>query len=161
MRILHSYKNPSCNCVAKKRTFHCLKHCMKGKIWRKVDKFIIMQLLWKTFCGITLSSTGKQLPNELIAQHTQLYRNNRSISFQMGPGSQPSMLVQCGKTLTNWLIDLFIFILLSRKSGGGAVRWTNPDSLRSCLCFRVFQLNFLQTSLICCLPDSTKQRYSS
>ena len=54
--------------------------------------------------------------------------------------------------------DFFIFILLSRESDGGAMRRTNPDSLRSCLCFQVFRLNFLLTSLICCLPDSTKQR---
>ena len=58
----------------------------------------------------------------------------------------------------DWLIDFFIFILLSRESDGGAMRRTNPDSLRSCLCFQVFRLNFLLTSLICCLPDSTKQR---
>ena len=54
--------------------------------------------------------------------------------------------------------DFFIFILLSRESGRGAMRRTNPDWLRSCLCLQVFRLNFLQTSLICCLPDSTKQR---
>ena len=54
--------------------------------------------------------------------------------------------------------DFFIFILLSRESDGGAMRRTNPDSLRSYLCFQVFRLNFLLTSLICCLPDSTKQR---
>ena len=56
------------------------------------------------------------------------------------------------------LIDFFIFILLSRESGGGAIRRTNPDSLRSCLCFYVFRLNFLLTCLIYCLPDSIKQR---
>ena len=38
--------------------------------------------------------------------------------------------------------DFFIFILLSRESNGGAVHKTNPDSLRSCLCFRVLRLNF-------------------
>ena len=36
----------------------------------------------------------------------------------------------------------FIFILLSRESNGGAMRRTNPDTLRSYLCFRVFRLNF-------------------
>ena len=36
----------------------------------------------------------------------------------------------------------FIFILLSRESGGGAMRRTNPDALRSCLYFQVFRLNF-------------------
>ena len=40
------------------------------------------------------------------------------------------------------LID-FIFILLSRKSDGGAMHRTNLDSLRSCPCFRVFRLNFV------------------
>ena len=57
------------------------------------------------------------------------------------------------------LIDFFIFILLSRESGGGAMRRTNPDSLRSCLCFQVFRVNFLLTFLVCCLPNFTKQRY--
>ena len=38
--------------------------------------------------------------------------------------------------------DFFIFILLSRESDGGAMRRTNPDSLTSCPCFRVFRLNF-------------------
>ena len=38
--------------------------------------------------------------------------------------------------------DFFIFILLSRESDGGAAHRTNPDSLRSYLCFRVFRLNF-------------------
>ena len=56
------------------------------------------------------------------------------------------------------LIDFFIFILLSRESDGGAMGRTNPDSLKSYLCFQVFRLNFLLTSLICCLSDSTKQR---
>ena len=40
------------------------------------------------------------------------------------------------------LIDFFIFILLSRESDGGAMRRTNPDSLRSCLCFQVFPVEF-------------------
>ena len=40
------------------------------------------------------------------------------------------------------LIDVYIFILLSRESDGGAVHRTNPDSLRSCPCFRVFRLSF-------------------
>ena len=34
------------------------------------------------------------------------------------------------------------FILLSRESDGGAMHRTNPDSLTSCLCLRVFRLNF-------------------
>ena len=34
------------------------------------------------------------------------------------------------------------FILLSRESGGGTMHRINPDSLRSCLCFQVFRLNF-------------------
>ena len=34
------------------------------------------------------------------------------------------------------LIDFFIFILLSRENGVGAMRRTNPDSLKSCLCFQ-------------------------
>ena len=38
--------------------------------------------------------------------------------------------------------DFFIFILSSRESGGGAVRRANPDSLRSCLCFQVFPVEF-------------------
>ena len=36
----------------------------------------------------------------------------------------------------------FILILLSRESGVGAMRRTNPDALRSCLYFQVFRLNF-------------------
>ena len=44
--------------------------------------------------------------------------------------------------------NFFIFILLSRESGGGAMRRTNPDSLRSCLYFQVLRLNFLLTSTI-------------
>ena len=36
----------------------------------------------------------------------------------------------------------YVFILLSRESDGGAKQRTNPDSLRSCPCFRVFRLNF-------------------
>ena len=44
------------------------------------------------------------------------------------------------------------------ESGGGAMHRTNPDSLRSCLCFQVLRLNFLLTSLTCCLPDSIKPR---
>ena len=36
---------------------------------------------------------------------------------------------------------------------------TNSDSLRSCLCFQVFRLNFLLTVLMCCLPDSTIARF--
>ena len=40
--------------------------------------------------------------------------------------------------------DHFTFILLSRESGGGAMRRMNPDSLGSCLCFQVFRLNFLR-----------------
>ena len=42
--------------------------------------------------------------------------------------------------------DWYSFILLSRESDGGAMCRTNPDSLRSCLCFQVFRLNFLLTS---------------
>ena len=38
--------------------------------------------------------------------------------------------------------NFFIFILLSRESDGGAMRKANPDSLRSCPCFRVLRLNF-------------------
>ena len=38
--------------------------------------------------------------------------------------------------------DFFIFIFLSRESDGFAVHRTNPDSLRSCPCFRVFCFNF-------------------
>ena len=43
---------------------------------------------------------------------------------------------------TSSLIWLFIFILLSRDSDGGAMHRTNPDSLRRCRCFRVFRLSF-------------------
>ena len=42
----------------------------------------------------------------------------------------------------------FVFILLSRESEGGAVHRMNSDWLRSCPCFRVFQLSF--HSLPCC-----------
>ena len=38
--------------------------------------------------------------------------------------------------------DFFMFILQSREIGGGAMRRTNPDSLKSCLFFRIFRLNF-------------------
>ena len=34
-------------------------------------------------------------------------------------------------------IEFFIFILLSRERNGGAILRTNPDSLKSCLCFRL------------------------
>ena len=40
------------------------------------------------------------------------------------------------------MIDFFIFILRSRESDEGAMRSMNPDSLRSCLCLRVFRWNF-------------------
>ena len=39
------------------------------------------------------------------------------------------------------MIDFSIFILLSRESNGGATHRTNPYSLRSCLCFKVFRLS--------------------
>ena len=39
------------------------------------------------------------------------------------------------------LIDFFVFILLLRESNGGAAHRTNPDSLISCLYFRVFRLS--------------------
>ena len=41
--------------------------------------------------------------------------------------------------------DFFIFILMSGESGWGAVgvHKMNPDSRRSCLCFRVFCLSFV------------------
>ena len=55
-------------------------------------------------------------------------------------------------------VIFFIFILLSQESGGGAMCRTNPDSLRSGFWFQIFRLSFLFTSLICYLPDSTKQR---
>ena len=80
------------------------------------------------------------------------FRNMRAGSVQLVTLS-PTAYDRC-----NWIIDFFIFILLSRESGGGATRRTNPDSRRSCLCFQVFLLNFVLTFLICCLPDSTKQR---
>ena len=38
--------------------------------------------------------------------------------------------------------DFFIFILLSRESDGGAMRRTNPDSLRSYLLFPSFPVEF-------------------
>ena len=38
--------------------------------------------------------------------------------------------------------DFFVFIPLSRESDGGAMRRTNPDSLRGCLRFRIFRLKF-------------------
>ena len=44
----------------------------------------------------------------------------------------------CG---TDWIF-FFIFILLSRESDVGAMHRTNPDSLKSCFCFRVFRLSF-------------------
>ena len=45
-------------------------------------------------------------------------------------------------SITFNLIDFFIVILLSRESDGGAKHRTNPDTLKSCLCFRVFRLSF-------------------
>ena len=51
--------------------------------------------------------------------------------------------------------DFFILFLLSKESYKGAIHRTNPDLLRSCICFWVFQLSF--ASLICCLLDSIKQ----
>ena len=54
--------------------------------------------------------------------------------------------------------DFFIFILLSREGDGDAIHWANPDSLRICFCFQVFRLRLLN-SLVCCLLDSTKQKY--
>ena len=43
------------------------------------------------------------------------------------------LVLPLGRAL--WSIDFFIFILLSPESGGGAMRRTNSDSLRNCLCF--------------------------
>ena len=45
----------------------------------------------------------------------------------------------CAKCLC--LINFSIFILLSRESDGCAMHRTNPDSFRSCICFRVFCSN--------------------
>ena len=42
----------------------------------------------------------------------------------------------------NYNFDFFIFLLLSQDSDGDAMLRTNPDSLRSCPCFRVFRLNY-------------------
>ena len=39
------------------------------------------------------------------------------------------------------MVRLIDFFILSRES---AMRRTNPDSLRSCLCFQVFRLNYLR-----------------
>ena len=39
------------------------------------------------------------------------------------------------------LIDFFVFILFSRERNGGAAHRMNPDSLISCLYFRVFRLS--------------------
>ena len=46
----------------------------------------------------------------------------------------------------NLISFLFIFIFLSRESDRGVTHRTNPDLLRSCLCFRVFQLSFASDS---------------
>ena len=40
-------------------------------------------------------------------------------------------------------IDFFIFILLPRETDRGAIQKTNPDSLKSCLCLRIFLLSFV------------------
>ena len=47
-----------------------------------------------------------------------------------------------GGSMTQWLIDFFIFILLSRESGGDAMRRTNPDSLKSLPLFPSFPVEF-------------------
>ena len=46
---------------------------------------------------------------------------------------------------TNSILNFItsFFILPSRESDGGAVHRTHPDWLRSCPCFRVFQLSFV------------------
>ena len=46
------------------------------------------------------------------------------------------------QTQINDFFIWIIFILLSRESDVGAIHRTNPDTLRSCLYFRVFWLSF-------------------
>ena len=45
--------------------------------------------------------------------------------------------------ILNLLNCCFFIFILSLESYGGAVYMTNSDSLRSCLCFRFFHLNFV------------------
>ena len=66
--------------------------------------------------------------------------------------------VSCATWALNCGMPNTVFILLSQESDEGAMRRTNPDTLKSCLCFQIFHLNFLLTCLICCLPDSIKHR---
>ena len=97
------------------------------------------------------------------------FSRDRRINMQLNTNTESTLsrTVYCRLSRSEnrkkifWLIDFFIFILLSRECGGGAMRRANPDSLGSCFCFQVFRLNFLLTSLICCLPDCTTQRKSS
>ena len=45
-------------------------------------------------------------------------------------------------TALNLAFEIYLYPLVTRKPYGGAMRRTNPDSLKSCLCFQVFRLNF-------------------
>ena len=45
-------------------------------------------------------------------------------------------------TALNLAFEIYLYPLVTRKPHGGAMRRTNADSLRSCLCFQVFWLNF-------------------
>jgi len=54
-----------------------------------------------------------------------------------------------------------IFILLSRKSDGGAIFWTNPHPLRSCPFPSIQVFSLTSYHLICCLFEATKQRYKA
>jgi len=51
-----------------------------------------------------------------------------------------------------------IFNLLSRESDGGAIFWTNPKLLRSCLFPSFPVVSLTSYHLICCLFEATKQR---
>ena len=52
----------------------------------------------------------------------------------------------------------FIFIL-SQESDGGTMHRTNPESLRSCPCFRVFRLNFAACYIAPCRDNCREASY--
>ena len=86
--------------------------------------------------GVSMNFTNLNKPCSYVRE-TQCYSKQDSINFNFVKISP-----HLSKDTNSLLIDFFIFILLSRGSDGGAVLRTNPDSLRSCLCFRVFRLNY-------------------
>ena len=121
------------NCAFARRSFQMLMYssvCIRS--YDNVSSFYSFHLLSYARRRLILETLFISF-HEIVIFHLCLY------FYKYCYNNNNSCICNC--LLIN-MVGFFIFILLSRESDGGAMHRTNPDSLRSCICFRIFQLSF-------------------